>query len=81
MTLRHSAAARRTVAGVGRAPRCADSCTGTYRLAGLRVAAAEAGPPDAPTREGRLAAYLFVLVPFGYGLYQLLIKIPVLFGH
>jgi hypothetical protein len=26
-------------------------------------------------------AWLWVLVPFGYGLYQLLIKIPALFGH
>ena len=25
-------------------------------------------------------AWLWVLVPFGYGLYQLLIKIPALFG-
>ena len=25
--------------------------------------------------------WLWVLVPFGYGLYQLLIKIPALFGH
>ena len=26
-------------------------------------------------------AWLWVLVPFGYGLYQLVIKIPALFGH
>jgi hypothetical protein len=26
-------------------------------------------------------AWLWVLVPFGYGLYQLLVKIPALFGH
>ena len=26
-------------------------------------------------------AWLWVLVPFGYGVYQLLIKIPALFGH
>jgi hypothetical protein len=26
-------------------------------------------------------AWLWVLVPFCYGLYQLLIKIPALFGH
>jgi hypothetical protein len=26
-------------------------------------------------------AWLWVLVPFGYGLYQLLIKIPALFGQ
>jgi hypothetical protein len=25
-------------------------------------------------------AWLWVLVPFGYGLYQLLVKIPALFG-
>ncbi len=25
-------------------------------------------------------AWLWVLVPFGYGLYQLLIKVPALFG-
>ena len=25
--------------------------------------------------------WLWVLVPFGYGLYQLLTKIPALFGH
>ncbi|MCO1656546.1 MFS transporter small subunit [Pseudonocardia humida] len=25
-------------------------------------------------------AWLWVLIPFGYGLYQLLIKIPALFG-
>jgi hypothetical protein len=28
-----------------------------------------------------LVAWLWVLVPFGYGLYQLLIKIPALFGQ
>jgi hypothetical protein len=26
-------------------------------------------------------AWLWVLVPFSYGLYQLVIKIPALFGH
>ena len=26
-------------------------------------------------------AWLWVLVPSGYGLYQLLVKIPALFGH
>jgi hypothetical protein len=26
-------------------------------------------------------AWLWVLVPFGYGLYQLVLKIPALFGH
>ena len=26
-------------------------------------------------------AWLWVVVPFGYGLYQLLVKIPALFGH
>ena len=26
-------------------------------------------------------AWLWVLVPFGYGLYQLVVKIPALFGH
>ena len=26
-------------------------------------------------------AWLWVLVPFAYGLYQLVIKIPALFGH
>jgi hypothetical protein len=26
-------------------------------------------------------AWLWVLVPFGYGLYELVIKIPALFGH
>jgi hypothetical protein len=41
-----------------------------------------------PVEEGRpvspalaVVAWLWVLVPFGYGLYQLLIKIPALFGH
>ena len=41
----------------------------------------------ARTEEGRpvgaaltALAWLWVLVPFGYGLYQLLIKIPALFG-
>jgi hypothetical protein len=29
---------------------------------------------------GAVFAWLWVLVPFGYGLYQLLIKIPALFG-
>lgn len=29
---------------------------------------------------GAVLAWLWVLVPFGYGLYQLLIKIPALFG-
>lgn len=33
-----------------------------------------AGPVLAPL------AWLWVLVPFGYGLYQLLLKIPALFG-
>ena len=27
-----------------------------------------------------VVAWLWVLVPFGYGLYQLLIKVPALFG-
>ncbi|RZT87735.1 hypothetical protein EV383_4661 [Pseudonocardia sediminis] len=29
---------------------------------------------------GAVVAWLWVVVPFGYGLYQLLIKIPALFG-
>ncbi|MEJ3652755.1 hypothetical protein WEH80_07200 [Actinomycetes bacterium KLBMP 9759] len=29
---------------------------------------------------GTVLLWLWVLVPFGYGLYQLLIKIPALFG-
>ena len=39
----------------------------------------EEGPAISPV----IAAltWLWVLVPFGYGLYQLLIKIPALFGH
>ena len=29
---------------------------------------------------GAVLAWLWVLVPFGYGLYQLIVKIPALFG-
>jgi hypothetical protein len=29
---------------------------------------------------GAVLAWIWVLVPFGYGLYQLVIKIPALFG-
>lgn len=29
---------------------------------------------------GAVFAWLWVVVPFGYGLYQLLVKIPALFG-
>ena len=29
---------------------------------------------------GAVLAWLWVVVPFGYGLYELLIKIPALFG-
>jgi hypothetical protein len=35
--------------------------------------------PVSPVLAG--LAWLWVLVPFCYGLYQLLIKIPALFGH
>ncbi len=37
---------------------------------------------DKPTINPALAAlaWLWVLVPFGYGLYQLLAKVPALFG-
>ena len=39
----------------------------------------EEGPAISPVIAA--LAWLWVLVPFGYGLYQLLIKIPALFGH
>jgi hypothetical protein len=29
---------------------------------------------------GAVLAWIWVLVPFGYGLYQLVVKIPALFG-
>ena len=41
--------------------------------------AKEHGPAAGPVITA--VAWLWVLVPFGYGLYQLLIKIPALFGH
>ncbi|WP_433556293.1 MFS transporter small subunit [Pseudonocardia xinjiangensis] len=42
---------------------------------------ADAGPEWGPLQwVGAVVAWLWVLVPFGYGLYQLLIKIPALFG-
>ena len=31
-------------------------------------------------RVAAVVAWLWVVVPFGYGLYQLLVKIPALFG-
>ena len=39
------------------------------------------GPWSTAQRIGAVLAWLWVLVPFGYGLYQLLVKIPALFGH
>ena len=39
----------------------------------------EEGRPISPVLA--VLAWLWVLVPFTYGLYQLLIKIPALFGH
>ena len=39
----------------------------------------EEGGPISPVLAA--LAWLWVLVPFGYGLYQLVIKIPALFGH
>ncbi len=46
-----------------------------------------AGVPEKPSTSwgpvqwaGAALIWLWVLVPFGYGLYQLLIKIPALFG-
>ena len=36
-------------------------------------------PPVSPAVV--VLAWLWVLVPFGYGLYQLVLKIPALFGH
>jgi hypothetical protein len=38
-----------------------------------------AGRPISPVLA--ILAWLWVLVPFGYGLYQLVIKIPALFGQ
>jgi hypothetical protein len=44
-------------------------------------ATGEAGPEWGPLQwAGAVLAWLWVLVPLGYGLYQLLIKIPALFG-
>ena len=46
------------------------------------MSSTEAGPTpwSAQQRIGAVLAWLWVLVPFGYGLYQLLLKIPALFG-
>jgi hypothetical protein len=44
-------------------------------------ATGEAGTEWGPLQwAGAVLAWLWVLVPLGYGLYQLLIKIPALFG-
>jgi hypothetical protein len=40
----------------------------------------QATPWSPQQRIGAVLAWLWVLVPFGYGLYQLLLKIPALFG-
>lgn len=37
------------------------------------------GPAPGPLLA--VLAWLWVAVPFGYGLYQLVVKIPALFGH
>jgi hypothetical protein len=42
--------------------------------------AATAAPWSPQQRIDAVLAWLWVLVPFGYGLYQLLLKIPALFG-
>jgi hypothetical protein len=48
------------------------------------MTASATGKPSAswgaPQWAGAVLAWLWVLVPFGYGLYQLLTKIPALFG-
>jgi hypothetical protein len=46
------------------------------------MSSTEAGstPWSVQQRVGAVLAWLWVLVPFGYGLYQLLLKIPALFG-
>ena len=41
---------------------------------------AESTPWSVQQRIGAVLAWLWVLVPFGYGLYQLLLKSPALFG-
>jgi hypothetical protein len=42
--------------------------------------ASEQSAPRAVSPVLAVLAWLWVLIPFGYGLYQLLIKIPALFG-
>ena len=39
------------------------------------------GSVDRPRTVLTAVAWAWVIVPFGYGLYQLLIKIPALFGR
>jgi len=53
------------------------STTATGGASGTATGSASWGPQQ---WVGAVLAWLWVLVPFGYGLYQLLIKIPALFG-